>query len=81
MQRAPLHRDLAVADAEEAAEVDHRGLRLTLVAYKDIYETADILALEVLYGVPKDGERLVQRNLLHLLHLAGGGRRGGQQQC
>lgn len=85
VQYAPFHRDFAVADAQEAAEIDHRGLRLTLVADQDIHQAADVLALGIRHGVAEDGQRLVQRNLLDLLnlllHLVGRRRRGGQHQC
>ena len=78
VQNAPLHGDLAVAHAHEAAEIDDRGLRLTLIADQNIDEAADLLALGIRHHVAENGERLVQWNVLNLA-----GRRGGrcQQQC
>ena len=58
VQCAPLHRDLAVADAHEAAEVNHGGLWLALIADQDIDQAADILAVGIGHLLTQDGERL-----------------------
>ena len=65
MQRGPIHRDLAAADAEEAAEVDDGGAHLAAAVHQHVDDAAHILvggaahftaenALDLVVG--KDGD-------------------------
>ena len=43
MQRVPIHRDLAAADAEETAEIDDRGTHLAVAVDQHIDDPAHVL--------------------------------------
>ena len=65
VQSTPLHGDLAAAHAEEAAEVDHGGLRLAILSHEDIDQSADVLALRIGHFVPEDRQGLLGRHMQH----------------
>ncbi len=47
VQRAPGDGDAPVADAHEAAEIDHGGAGLALVVDEDVDDAADLLVARV----------------------------------
>ena len=59
MHGAPVHRYLAVADPQEATEIDHRGLRQPGLVHQDIHQAAEVLSLRI-------GDLSAQDRLRHL---------------
>ncbi len=88
MERFPVHRDFAAADAEEAAEIDDRGTRLAGAVDQHVDDAphvligsaADLAANDGLdFLGAKDGDRRLARGLGALLWLRDGGLEGGSQ--
>ncbi len=59
MQRVPIHRDLAAADAEETAEIDDRGAHLAAAIHQHVDDAAHILVGGAAHFAAEDALDLV----------------------
>src|SRR5262249_34534742 len=59
IQRAPIDRDLARADAEKPAEVDDRRVNLTVAAYDDVHDPSHVLVGAAANALAEDGGDLL----------------------